>query len=299
MTTLLLNGVDAIAIPRVASNDCYYMERMAKTFNDQFHYEIPLEDKLENMTLHKYDDRIKEWQEERKMKDTILLDFFELSLKIIRLRICIAEYDVRLRLVTLRNKFLKQQKLLIPEKSLVDLKMYLSFRKKSTYADEDHLALLTKKAEVFLLVTFSKIYQRLGQSSVVKRQNEKITCKLVSLNITVNKKQMPLGFSSGHLPAYDKCDHCHMLLYDGTGKGFMVIACGHEYHESCFISLDRKYHHCVNILKLGIQTNTSSLISRLSKLNKNKSNLKEFIDADEDSPQNQVISNEDDILEVL
>ncbi|CAG8844094.1 11754_t:CDS:2, partial [Racocetra persica] len=37
--------------------------------------------KLKNMTLHKYDDRIKERQEERKMKDTILLDFFELSLK--------------------------------------------------------------------------------------------------------------------------------------------------------------------------------------------------------------------------
>ncbi|CAG8854534.1 9456_t:CDS:1, partial [Gigaspora margarita] len=89
-----------MAIPRVASNgisihnpklidsdlvctflDCHYMEQMAKTFNDQFYYKIPLEDKLENMTLHKYDDCIKEWREERKMKDTILLDFFELSLK--------------------------------------------------------------------------------------------------------------------------------------------------------------------------------------------------------------------------
>ncbi|CAG8826910.1 44124_t:CDS:2, partial [Gigaspora margarita] len=89
-------------------------------------------------------------------------------------------------------------------------------QKKSTYANKDHLVLLTKKAE------------------------------LASLNITMDKKQMPLGFSSRHLPAYNKCDHCHMLLCDGTDK--------------------------------------------------KKSNLKEFIDADEDSPQNQVISNEDNIL---
>ncbi|CAG8795613.1 29455_t:CDS:2 [Gigaspora margarita] len=262
MTTLLLNNF-------------HYMKRMAKTFNDQFHYEIPLEDKLENMTFHKYDNHIKEWQEERKMKDTILLDFFELSLK---------EMDSYIDAL---------------QQIISGFEDVFVVQKKSTYADEDHLALLMKKAEVFLLVTFSKIYQRLSQSSIVKGWNEKITCKLALLNITMDKRQMPLGFSSGHLPAYDKCNHCHMLLCDGTGKGSMVIACGHGYHESCFISLNRKCHYCVNILNLGIQANTTSLISRLSKLDKKKSNLKEFIDADEDSPQNQVISNEDDILEVL
>ncbi|CAG8834054.1 13535_t:CDS:2, partial [Racocetra persica] len=61
--------------------DTYYMRRMSKTFNDQFYREVPLDKKLENMTLHKYDSRIQERQEKRKMKDTILLDFFELSLK--------------------------------------------------------------------------------------------------------------------------------------------------------------------------------------------------------------------------
>ncbi|CAG8812067.1 21007_t:CDS:1, partial [Racocetra persica] len=39
------------------------------------------------MTLYKYDDHIKKWQEEYKMKDMILLDFFELSLKEIDLYI--------------------------------------------------------------------------------------------------------------------------------------------------------------------------------------------------------------------
>ncbi|RIB26774.1 hypothetical protein C2G38_2029950 [Gigaspora rosea] len=100
MTTLLLNSVDSMAISRITPNgisihnpklidsdlictflDSYYMERMAKTFNDQLYYEVSLDKKLENMTLHKYNDRIKERREERKMKDTILLDFFELSLK--------------------------------------------------------------------------------------------------------------------------------------------------------------------------------------------------------------------------
>ncbi|KAF0333061.1 hypothetical protein F8M41_017137 [Gigaspora margarita] len=95
---------------------------------------------------------------------------------------------------------------------------------------------------------------------------------MASLNITVDKKQMLLEFSSVHLPIYDKCDYCHLLLCDRTGKSFIVITCGHEYHESCFsISLNRKCHYCEDILKL----------------------------ADEDSPQNQKISDEDDILEVL
>ncbi|CAG8807280.1 27837_t:CDS:2, partial [Gigaspora margarita] len=173
-------------------------------------------------------------------------------------------------------------------------------QKKSTYADKDHLALLTKKAEKFLLETFGKIYQRLGQSSIVKVRNEKVTYKLVLLNITIDKKQMLLGFSSVHLPTYDKYDHYHLLLCDGTGKSSMVIACSYGYHKSCFsISLNGKYHYCEDILKLGIRNNISSLLSRLSKLDNNKLNLKEIIEADKDSSQNQKISNENDILEVF
>ncbi|CAG8667351.1 4433_t:CDS:2 [Cetraspora pellucida] len=91
-------------------------------------------------------------------------------------------------------------------------------QQKSTYVDKDHLALLTKKAE---------------------EQSEKIAYKLASLNITVDKKQMLLGFSSKHLSTYN------------------------------------------------------------NKLDKSKSNLKEFIDTDEESSQNQKILNEDNILEVL
>ncbi|RIB06454.1 hypothetical protein C2G38_2046776 [Gigaspora rosea] len=100
MTTLLLNRINITAIPQMTLNnasihnpklidfelicntlDHFYMERMAKTFNDRFYYETFLDEKLENLTLHNYDARITERQEERKMKDTILLDFFELKLE--------------------------------------------------------------------------------------------------------------------------------------------------------------------------------------------------------------------------
>ncbi|CAG8561670.1 24650_t:CDS:2 [Gigaspora rosea] len=362
-------GVSMEAIDALLYADSHYMRRMSKTFNDQFYYETPLDEKLENMTLHKYDDRIQEQREERKMKDTILLDFFELSLKEIDQyidalqHVCnvssltnylnnyvipvVADWPeqvftrqaITLHLLNRKDNipnsilsfipiigvlyiqlnilesiikiywdfFNMEHQYVFSTTKIVDVRKTINsfedifaIQKKSTYADKDYLTLLTKKAQVFLLKIFGNAYQRLGQSFIVKGPGEIISFKLTSLNITVDKKQMPLGFSSTHLPLYNKCDHCYDILCDGTGKSSMVIACGHGYHESCFtISLNGKCYHCENVLKLGIQTNVSSLVSRLSKLNKSKSNLKNIIEADEDSPQDQQIVNEDDILEVL
>ncbi|CAG8762068.1 9749_t:CDS:2, partial [Gigaspora rosea] len=76
-----LMGVSAEAIDVLSYADGIYMKRMAKTFYDQFYYEVSLDEKLENMTLHKYDSRIQEHQEELKIKDAILLNFFESGLK--------------------------------------------------------------------------------------------------------------------------------------------------------------------------------------------------------------------------
>ncbi|CAG8854938.1 1157_t:CDS:1, partial [Gigaspora margarita] len=42
----------------------YYMRRMSKMFNDQFYREVSLDRRLENITVHKYDSRIQERQEE-------------------------------------------------------------------------------------------------------------------------------------------------------------------------------------------------------------------------------------------
>ncbi|RIB19513.1 hypothetical protein C2G38_2181617 [Gigaspora rosea] len=389
--TTLLNGVDMIAIPQVTPNgisihnprlidfelictflDNYYMERMAKTFNDQFYYEIPLDEKLENMTLHKYDDRIKERREELKMKDTILLDFFELSLKemdqyidalqhvykIPSLTNYLTDYDIPNSVLS----FVPIIGVLHIQLNLLEsiLKIYWDFfnmEYQYVFSTSKALSKSPSPYRIFVLLELirgawkgikpivldypvenihSRIRQqtsscntpqqlsktakvvdarktisgfedvfvdqkKLGQSSIVKGRNEQITYKLVSLDITVDKKQMPLGFSSMYLPTYNKCDYCHLLLCDGKDKSSMVIACGHGYHESCFsISLNGKCHYCEDILKLGIRNNVSSLLLRLSKLpGKNKLNLKEIIEADEDSPQNQKISDEDDIFEVL
>ncbi|CAG8804774.1 12518_t:CDS:2, partial [Cetraspora pellucida] len=137
--------------------------------------------------------------------------------------------------------------------------------KKFTYVDEDNLTLLTKKAQVFFLKIFGNVYQRLGQSSIVEGQREKITYKLASLELVVDNKQISLEFSSEHLPLYAKFNYCHRLLYDRT----------------------------------GIKNNVTSLLSYLSKLDKSKSNLEEIFEADEDSSQDQRIENENNILEVF
>ncbi|CAG8483378.1 9082_t:CDS:2 [Gigaspora margarita] len=210
-------------------------------------------------------------REEYKMKDTILLDFFELSLK---------EMDSYINAL---QELSKIAKIVSARKDIIAFEDAFVVQKKSTYTDEDNLTLLTKKAQVFLLEIFGNVYQRLGQSSIVEGWREKITYKLASLSLVIDKKQMLLGFSSEHLPSYNKCDHCHGLLRSGTGKSSMVIACGHGYHESCFTILNGKCCYCESILKLD----------------KSKSNLEEIVEADEDSPQDQRVENEDDILEVL
>ncbi|CAG8808686.1 12911_t:CDS:2, partial [Racocetra persica] len=319
--------------------DTYYMKRMSKTFNDQFYREVPLDKKLENMTLHKYDSRIQEQQEERKMKDTILLDFFELSLKnmdsyinalrevhkipllnnyltnhvipivadwpgqvftrqaitlhllnrkddipdsilsfvpiigVLHIQLNLLEsilktywdffnmeykyifstnialsktpspYRIFVLLELVRSAWKKIKPIVIDKfrkyyknieflflfelldntvpvgldiystlfrsgdwelyieglskiakvvsarKDIIAFEDAFVVQKKSTYADEDNLTLLTKKA------------------SIVEGKEEKITYKLASLNLVVDKKQMPLGFSSEHLPSFDKCDH--------------------------------------------------------------------------------------------
>jgi len=75
MTTLVLNNINVIPIPRTTTNGISihnpklidsdlvyknlvnrYVKRMAKSFNDQYCREVSTEERLENMTLHKYDD---------------------------------------------------------------------------------------------------------------------------------------------------------------------------------------------------------------------------------------------------
>ncbi|CAG8836673.1 21301_t:CDS:2, partial [Gigaspora margarita] len=90
-------------------------------------------------------------------------------------------------------------------------------QRKSIYATKDHLTLLTKKAEVFLLGIFEKVYQKLGQSSIKHIRGDKFAFQLASLNFTVNKKQMPLVFSSDYFPSSNTCNYC-FEQFDGSDQ---------------------------------------------------------------------------------
>ncbi|CAG8791298.1 15189_t:CDS:2, partial [Racocetra persica] len=58
-----------------------YIKRMEFTFNEIFSCRIPFDTRLEALSLYSYDDQIKAWEEERKMKDCILFDFYKQKLK--------------------------------------------------------------------------------------------------------------------------------------------------------------------------------------------------------------------------
>ncbi|CAG8793415.1 466_t:CDS:2, partial [Racocetra persica] len=81
---LLTDAIDALSHAGIMILQRYLDKEKTAIIDNhlsKFHREISLDKKLENITLHKYNDRIRERREERKMKNTMLLDFFELSLK--------------------------------------------------------------------------------------------------------------------------------------------------------------------------------------------------------------------------
>ncbi|CAG8727789.1 18623_t:CDS:2, partial [Racocetra persica] len=137
-----------------------YMKRIAFTSNEVFSYNILFDMRLEVLSLHLYDDRIKAQKEKRKMKDSMLFDFYKQELKTVG-----------------------------------------------------------------------------SKSKIIKTAKGENQFRLAGLNIVINKKQMPLGFSSDHIPARDECDYCDMFLNLAT----------------------------TNPIVLGIQQNISSLITRLTK----------------------------------
>ena len=93
MTTLMLNSIetDAISIygpngvsvhnhalidPLIISKylDEKYMRVMTVTFSERFYHDDSMDARLNVLNLHSYDDRMKSRQEERRMKDCMLLD---------------------------------------------------------------------------------------------------------------------------------------------------------------------------------------------------------------------------------
>ncbi|CAG8806656.1 19165_t:CDS:2, partial [Cetraspora pellucida] len=129
------------------------------------------------------------------MKNTILLDFFELSFK---------EMDSYISALQKVNKIPLLTNYLT--NYVIPIVANWPKQKKFTYADKNNLALLTKKAQMFFLEIFDNVYQKLSQSSIIEGQRKKITYKLASLNLVINKKQMPLGFSNKLKPNLEEID---------------------------------------------------------------------------------------------
>ena len=68
-------------------------------------------------------------------------------------------------------------------------------------SNKKRLLPLTTKMKVFLLQTFEKVYVKLGESKIIHTAKGDHRFYLAGLNIVVNKKQMPLGFSSERMSA--------------------------------------------------------------------------------------------------
>ncbi|CAG8461847.1 6259_t:CDS:2 [Scutellospora calospora] len=97
-------------------------------------------------------------------------------------------------------------------KAMETFKEVFVTKRNDVNSNKDRLLLLTTKTKVFLLQTFEKVYRNLRKSESIQTAKREYRFRLTGLNIMPNKKQMPLGFSSNHIPSRDECNYCSMLL---------------------------------------------------------------------------------------
>ncbi|CAG8654679.1 12150_t:CDS:2 [Ambispora gerdemannii] len=193
----------------------------------------------------------------------------------------------------------KKAKIADLRKTMNSFKEVFITKRNDVNSNKERLLSLTTKMKVFLLQTYEKIYMNLGESKNIQTAKGEDQFYLAGLNIVVNKKQMPLGFSSERMPAINECDHCGKSL-----DVVILIACGHGYHKSCFVdSLHKKCHHCQAFLEKGIRQNVSSLITRLTKQDIKEGDLvednQECEDQEAEDQEARDLSPEDSILTQL
>ncbi|CAG8622765.1 140_t:CDS:2 [Ambispora gerdemannii] len=73
---------------------------------------------------------------------------------------------------------------------------------KYPYCKEDLIG-LTNKASIFLLELFADIKNNTGKSEWTKRDKNKVSCHLATLNIDINQRHLPMAFSSEYPPITD------------------------------------------------------------------------------------------------
>src|SRR5439155_141047 len=65
------------------------------------------------------------------------------------------------------------------------------------------------KASIFLLELFTDVKNNTGKSKWTKRDRNKFSCHLATLNIDVDQRHLPMAFSSEY-PPFDPSEKCHL-----------------------------------------------------------------------------------------
>jgi hypothetical protein len=147
-----------------------------------------------------------------------------------------------------------------------------------THADLD---ILTKKAAIFLLQHFRKVYMHCGQSHVHKMKRYP-DYKLAALDTIVNVKCLPAGYNTKHPPSVNTCDHCGHILVDGHPQyNGNVLICGHAYHSNCLQLIQFRCNHCEQYYLEGIRFNVSSFLKRLERGSPTLTNEEQELDEEE------------------
>ncbi|CAG8551119.1 2223_t:CDS:2, partial [Ambispora gerdemannii] len=114
---------------------------------------------------------------------------------------------------------------------------------KYPYCKEDLIG-LTNKVSIFLLELFADIKNNTGKSEWTKRDKNKVSCHLATLNIDVDQQHLPMAFSSEY-PPFDPSEKCHLQnsckILQSTSDQSISLPCGHIYHQCCLQYLEHKY----------------------------------------------------------
>ncbi|CAJ0829844.1 6619_t:CDS:2 [Entrophospora sp. SA101] len=150
-------------------------------------------DEIECLTIHSYDDAIKERKEERSMNGVQLIGIEERQLHSMQ------DYLEGLKMITSINKD-------VDAHDLDSFKEAFQKSKRYPYTMSD-LEYLSEKTSLFLLNYFQQIYKNLGLlgGSVKigekrKRKSKINQYKLASLELEVDLMCLPIGFSTGSPP---------------------------------------------------------------------------------------------------
>lgn len=87
---------------------------------------------------------------------------------------------------------------------------------------------------------------------------------------------LPLGFNTLHKPnPFRYCDSSNCLIFFSNNPDpIRILACGHTYHESCYINSNFKCLHCLSLLRDGIDKHVQSLLESFRNLKKKKKKTK-------------------------